>query len=214
MLFDGITHVVFDLDGLLIDSEPLWQIAEHAILTEHQKEWNEAIAKNHIGLRLDEAAAVMVRDYQLPMESGVLEADILARMLVLLQTQLTVMPGAQEAIATLQRQGYGLAIASSSALDYIQAAVTAQNWPIPVLASAYEVPKGKPAPDVYLKAVERLGVTAEQCIAFEDSVNGAKAAFAAGLRTVAIPGHGFSADDFAGFTHAVYGALVDVPWPS
>jgi len=210
-MFEGITHIIFDLDGLLIDSEPLWQRAELGILEAHDRAWNDDFAKQHIGLRLDEAAATMVKLYDLPMSATELEHQIFDKMLQLIKTDLEPMPFADDLIKAASER-YTLSIASSSAGNYIQAAVDTLGWTpyIHVMTSAYDVPLGKPAPDVYLAAIEQLGTDAKHCIAFEDSLNGAKAAYAAGIRTVVVPGHGFTANDFADHSHHVVDSLQAV----
>jgi len=211
-LFESITYIIFDLDGLLIDSEPLWQMTEEKVLARYGKNWDESIAHQHIGLRLDAAAAVMVKAYDLQMDYRDLETEILADMFQLIAERLTLMPGANALIQSAHDKGFVLGIASSSREDYIQAVVDQCGWSpyIQAIASGYNVSSGKPAPDVYLQAAQFLQIDPTKGLALEDSVNGSKAAFAAGLRTVAIPGHGFTPADFAGFSHVVLPSLHEV----
>ncbi|MBZ0307241.1 MAG: HAD-IA family hydrolase, partial [Anaerolineae bacterium] len=117
-----------------------------------------------------------------------------------------------EAIRKFYEAGLTLAIASSSSEDYIRAVLHQMNWNpfIKTVASAYHVPRGKPAPDVYLEAARILKAAPASCLAFEDSVNGAKAAQAAQLRVCAVPGHDFTMYDFEGIADAVYPSLDDV----
>jgi HAD superfamily hydrolase (TIGR01509 family) len=206
MYLDGITHVIFDLDGLLIDSEPLWKIAEQAALGRHGKAWDAVVAQQHVGVRVDEVAQIMVRAYGLDVAPAAFADEILADVIALLEADTPVMPGAQAAIQTFYDQGYPLAIASSSPEDYIRAVVQRQGWGdyIGIIASGFHVPRGKPAPDVYLHAANLLGATPSACLALEDSLNGAKAAHAAQMRTVAIPGHGFEAAHFEGVADATF----------
>lgn len=211
-LFHNITHIIFDLDGLLIDSEPLWYRAEDIALQTYGKRWDMEIAKRHTGVRMDESAAIMIEGYGLDTDAVTLERQVIDEMLILLAKELIILPGADELIKQAHTQGLTLAIASSSMESYIQAVVDRSGWQpfISVIASAYNVPRGKPAPDVYLQAIELLGAQADQCIAFEDSVNGAKAARDAGMRCVAIPGHGFVPADYDNIAHHVYPSLLDV----
>ncbi len=204
--FDHITHILFDLDGLLIDSEPLWEEAEDHVLLQYVAVLDPAIRQAHIGLRLDEAAQVMVEGYGLRLSVAELEALILDEMFALLRTRPLAMSGADEVLRACHAAGYPIGIASSSRLDYIQTALDRLNWSpmVRALASAYETPRGKPAPDVYLLGLERLGAAAETCLALEDSTNGARAAYAAGLTTVAIPGSAFDPATFTPFSHHQY----------
>lgn len=211
-LFDQISHVIFDLDGLLIDSEPLWKIAEQKALAEYNTVWRLEIARQHIGVRIDEAAMIMVKGYQMEVAAKELAARVMAHMLEQISQNLTVMSGAGEAIQKFHEAGLRLAIASSSSEDYIQEVLHQMGWTpfIDTVTSAYHVPRGKPAPDVYLEATRILGAHPMACLAFEDSVNGAKAAQAAQLRVCAIPGHDFSPSDFEGIADVTYPSLNDV----
>lgn len=211
-LFENITHIIFDLDGLLIDSEPLWQASEEVVLAEYGKAWDHDIARSHIGVRLDECAVIMVKAYGLDLEPKVLETRIMTRMFEMVVEKLVIMPGAHELIEQAHQAGLILAVASSSPENYIRHVVQAAGWSayIQVMASGFNVPRGKPAPDVYLEAARMLQVEPHKAISFEDSINGAKAAQAAGLRCVAIPGHGFVPEDFAGIADWVLPSLTEV----
>lgn len=212
LLFENITHIIFDLDGLLVDSEPLWKIAEEKALNTHGKHWQPEIARQHIGLRMDEAAAVMVKGYQIPVSASSLADEIIAVMFRLIATDLTAMRGAHEAIEKFHADGLILAIASSSLESYIRRVVHQMGWGsyMQVIASGYNVPRGKPAPDVYLAAAEMLNANVNTCLAFEDSVNGAKAAQAAQMQVCAIPGHDFTPADFVGIADFVLSSLQEV----
>ena len=209
--FDNITHIIFDLDGLLIDSEPLWKIAEDVILNAYNTEWDAEKARHHIGLRIDEVASVMVKLYELPLTPDDMANQLMKEMTSLVNERLETMPGADEAIRTLHESRFTLAIASSSGAEYIQAIVKKMDWGkhISVIASAEHVERGKPAPDVYLLAAELLKVNPVQCLALEDSLNGAKAAHTAGMRVIAIPGHDFSASDFDGIADYIFPSLPE-----
>lgn len=212
-MFDNITHIVFDLDGLLVDSEPLWQKAETVALARNDRTWDAEISQLHVGVRLDDATKVMIDRYQIDVEPSILEAQIFEAMFELLPKELVSMPGANQLIEQAHAAGYPMAIASSSPYDYIVAVVEQMGWGkyIATLASGYQVPKGKPAPDVFLYAAQLLQVDPQACVVFEDSLNGAKAARAAGMLTVAIPGHGFTPQDYTDIAHMTYPSLSDVP---
>jgi sugar-phosphatase len=210
-LFDGITHIIFDLDGLLIDSEPVWGIAEDQVLQRYGKRWDAEIARRHIGLRVDEATGIMIREYGLKTDAHHLATEIYDTMMELLAEATVIMPGADKTIQLMHQRGYTLGIASSSAQSYIESVVDRLGWGgyLAVLASGDSVPRGKPAPDVYLLAAERLGVYPQHCLALEDSLNGAKAAQSAGMRTVVIPGHEFTPPQFQGVADVIYPSLLE-----
>jgi mannitol-1-/sugar-/sorbitol-6-/2-deoxyglucose-6-phosphatase len=211
-LFHNISHIIFDLDGLLIDSEPLWEIAETNILARYGKIWTPEIGRQHIGLRIDEAAVVMVNAYQISLEPQILADEIYAEMLHLIDTSLILMPGAEETLQAFHATGYPLAIASSSSEAYINKVIQKYSWSsyIKVVASGDRVARGKPAPDVYLLAAQQLGVLPANCAALEDSLNGSKAARAAGMTTIAIPGHDFTPQDFDEIAHATFPSLLEL----
>lgn len=206
--------IIYDLDGLLIDSEPMWKIAETKVLARYGTAPRPEVVQTHIGLRIDEASQVMIDSYRIKTTAKVLSEEILGEMYVMLRQSIVKMAGAEEIIPKSHALGYALAVASSSPKDYIELALQSSGWQnyISVIASAYETPKGKPAPDVYILAAQRLGTTPAQCIALEDSVNGARAAQSAGMLTIAIPGEGFTADDFDGIADEVYDSLLTVPY--
>lgn len=211
-LFDSVSHIIFDLDGLLVDSEPLWKLAEQKTLAEYGKVWQIEIARQHIGVRIDQVAEIMVHGYQVDSSPEVFGNRLMEHMFELIASDLQVMSGAVEAIQKFHAAGLTLAIASSSSETYIRAIVEQMNWTdfISIIASACNVPQGKPSPDVYLDAVRMLGTDSTTCLAFEDSVNGAKAAHAARIRVCAIPGHDFHPADFDGIANVVYPSLNDV----
>ena len=214
LALDNITHIIFDMDGTLVDSEPLWQKAEEVILARYDQTWQRDVAKHHIGVRLDEAAQIMVDRYHLPIRSSQLEDEIFAAMLDLIQTELTPMGGVEAFIQTAAEKGYEMGVASSSPLEYIQQIVVRCGWQdyMTHVVSAYQVPNGKPAPDVYLRAAELFAVDPALCLAFEDSLNGAWAAQAAGMRVVAIPGHDFTSGEFDGVADMTVASFTDVMW--
>ena len=212
-LFHGITHIAFDLDGLLVDSERLWQQVEKKIIADSGLAWSEETTRKQVGMRLDEAAAVMVADYGLEIKAEALSQKILDGMLALIAvSDMPLMPYADEMVRGARAAGLIVGVASSSPPEYIAEMMKRCGWDeiMAVTVSGYHVERGKPAPDIYLRAAQLMGCEPGQCLALEDSVNGARAAYAAGLRSVAIPGEGFKHGEFDGFTHAVLPSLKDV----
>jgi HAD superfamily hydrolase (TIGR01509 family) len=200
---------LFDLDGLLIDSEPLWKRAESVVLARLGRSFDHQIAVAHMGMRMSECAAGMVAAYGL--EDCTPErfaTDLVEALLAEFDDGLAAMPGAHEAIRSAADRGV-LAIASGSPLRVIERALDHFGWAphFRVLCSADDVPRGKPAPDVFLEAARRLEVEPARCTVLEDSLNGARAARAAGMRCVAVPGADFDGAQFEGYADLVLESL-------
>ncbi len=208
-----IKAVIFDMDGLLVDSEPVWAIAETAMLAARGIQRDNAIQHKLIGLRSSDFLAGMCAGYGITEPVEALQAEMLEQMVSLIPTEVLARPGAPELLAYLEQNQIPCAIASSSPNRVIDAVVDGQNWGhyFKARVSGDEVTHGKPAPDVYLEAARRLGVVAADCLALEDSVNGARAAVAARMLTYAIPDNYHTPHSaFDGVTANVYDSLYDV----
>lgn len=181
--------VIFDMDGLLVDSEPIWHEAETELIESRGHIYTAEARAQIIGLRLDEFVEKLHTIYNFTESHDAIIQEVTDRMLALIPVRVTVKPGAQELIDYVVSQGLPVAIASSSPLSIIEATVQSQNWQdiIPVRCSADDVGRGKPAPDVYLKAAELLGMAPTDCLALEDSPPGARAAVSAGMVCYAVP---------------------------
>jgi HAD superfamily hydrolase (TIGR01509 family) len=206
-----IRAVVFDLDGLLVDSEPHWQVAETAFLDAHGFAFDPALAKRYAGLRLRDVVGVIQRACGFPGDADRLAEELLARLLAEYDRGLSACPGA---CAVLQLLGarYPMAIASSSPLEVIRFVAHKFGWDrvLTAICSGDEVPHGKPAPDVFLLAATRLGVPPNTCCAFEDSLAGVRAAKCAGMRCIAVPTPAFgSAEEFSALADLVLTSLID-----
>ena len=204
--------IIFDLDGLLVDSEPHWQTAETALLEAYGHSYNSALAQRYAGLRLRDVIGIMQRECGIPGDPGRLAADLLARLLCEYDRGLSACSGADAAIRRLGSR-YPLAIASSSPLEVIRSVARKFGWDgsLAALCSGEEVPCGKPAPDVFLLAATRLGVPPEACCVFEDSLAGLRAARAAGMRCIAVPTHAFgTVEEFARLADLVLASLTDL----
>ena len=199
----ALAAVIFDMDGLLVDTERLQFGASDLVLRDLRgvtlpREVMTAL----VGLRSDECWAYLRERYGLAESIEELEAAQTAYYAPMLREQVESMPGARELVDALHERGYPLAIASSSPLWQIEAVVDRLNLRdvLAAVASGEEVPHGKPAPDVYLLAAERLGVPPVRCLALEDSGPGTAAAKAAGMSVIAVPsaetaGHSFEQAD-------------------
>lgn len=184
--FDAI---IFDMDGLLVDSEVVWQKAEQALLAERGYEYTDEVRENIIGKRLDEFMTYLHDHYQFTETVEELIDELIERMLNLIPVEVNARPGAQAMIDYVVKNNIPHAIASSSAMVIINATLQAQGWDenFPIRCSADDDKNGKPAPDVYLRAAQRVGVAPERCLALEDSPNGSRAAVAAGMTCYAVP---------------------------
>ena len=200
------------MDGLLIDSEPLWRIAEIEALSAVGLPITEEDALETTGLRTDEVVELWHARYPWadPPKKAV-EARIISRLIALVRERGEPMPGVQEALEALSAAGYPLAIASSSASEIIAATVEMLGIGayFGVMQSAEHEPFGKPHPGVYIEAARALGVEPRLCLAFEDSPNGVIAAKAARMTCIAVPDPALAEDRRFGAADLVLGSLAD-----
>lgn len=204
--------VVFDLDGLLVDSEPLWRRVERAVFAEVGVDVSEEEARSTTGLRIDEVVAHWAsrRPWIGPAVQEVVDR-VVAGMVAGLRVETVPQPGVEHALALASGLGVPLALASSSPAAVIDAALDHLGWRavFAVVESAEHLPRGKPDPGVYLAAAGRLGVDPGACTAVEDSPNGARAAKAAGMRCVAVPAAEHR-DEVAGVADVVLASLASL----
>jgi len=195
--------VIFDMDGLLVNTEPLAFGASSRVLEErYGVSIPHDVMVSLVGLRADECWNRLRALYGLRESNEELEELQAAYYAPMLREQAAAMPGACDLVATLHAAGYPLAIASSSPLWHIETVMDRLDIRamIATWASGFEVARGKPAPDVYLLAAERLGVAPACCVALEDSGPGTQAAKNAGMYAIAVPsaeteGHSFARAD-------------------
>jgi HAD superfamily hydrolase (TIGR01509 family) len=187
---NGVEAVVFDLDGVIIDTEEVWEEVRRDYVAEHGREFLPDSQDRMMGMSTGEWSAHLADEVGVPRTAEEVAADVLGRMAGRYREALPLIPGSVETVRALAAR-YRLALASSSARILIdQVLATAGLTDVfEVTLSTEEVPRGKPAPDVYLTAVAKLGLTPEVCAAVEDSSNGLRSAAAAGLTVIAVP-HG------------------------
>jgi mannitol-1-/sugar-/sorbitol-6-/2-deoxyglucose-6-phosphatase len=182
--------VIFDMDGVLIDSEPFWREAEIEVFARAGVVLTEADCLLTVGMRIQEVAAFWFarRPWQGPPPEA-LAMEILAGVIDRVRSRGAPMPGLDAAIRLIRGSGLALALATSSAAPLIDAVLDRLDLRsvFSVVCSAEDEPLGKPHPGVYLTAAGRLGVPPASCIAVEDSIHGVTAAKAAGMRCIAIP---------------------------
>lgn len=191
-----IAAVVLDMDGLLIDTEPVWRTAAREVLANLGIDLTEADLLDTTGVRVDEMTAAFLTRHPAPAPAPPVPLDLSPAQVADRITDLVVdyvaregepMPGVPEAIALFGRLGLRLAIASSSPERLIDAVCARLKLDIDIRCSALDEPRGKPAPDVYLAAARRLRLTPARCLAVEDSPAGVVAAKDAGMTCVAVP---------------------------
>jgi mannitol-1-/sugar-/sorbitol-6-/2-deoxyglucose-6-phosphatase len=210
-LLAGSDAVIFDMDGLLIDSEPTWRRSEIEVFAEVGVTLTEAMCRETTGLRIDE---VVAHHYgRAPWEGTsvpALAARIVDRMIEEVTARGAPLPGAVEAIERLSARGVPLGLASSSPRRLIDATLARLSVAarFAAITSAEDDRYGKPHPSVYLRAAEALGAAPTRCLVFEDSLNGVIAAKAARMRCVAVP----ESDPAPGFAvaDALLGSLRDL----
>jgi len=183
-----IEAVVFDLDGVLIDSEPVWEQARRQVVAEHGGHWAADAQQRLMGMSTGEWAAYLSEDLGVGLPSETIAALVIERMAARYTEHLPLMPGAVEAVRRLAaRWPLGLASSSSpSLIDTVLDAADLRQYFVTTL-STEQVAHGKPAPDIYLAVCGLLGREPQTCAAVEDSTNGLRSAAAAGLRVIAIP---------------------------
>ena len=205
--------VIYDLDGLLIDSEPCWEQAEMEVLRSVGVPLTPEQCHETTGLRLDEAVAYWAARHPW---TGVSLEDvvrrILQRVLALLAERAPLKPGVRESLEVVRRAGLRVALASSSPLALIEGALdrVGLRGVFEQVVSAEGERFGKPHPGVYLTAAARLGVNPGTCVALEDSVNGVLAATGAGMRCIAVPERWPVVDPRFSTAHAVIRSLFEL----
>lgn len=205
--------IIFDMDGLLVDTEPVWEEAETEVMESLGVKVDPDVRSRLVGLRNDEFLGQMRQIYNIQISSEALQNAVLERMLELVPEKAEPKPGAVEMLRFTQDYAIPVAIASSSPRVVIEAVVASRGWAeiIPVRCSAEFLPKGKPAPDVYLHAAQELGISPLHCLALEDSPTGARAAVAAGMICYAVPDLSHtSIEAFTGVTDHIFDTLHDV----
>lgn len=184
---------IFDMDGLLIDSEPLWRRAERAAFARVGLDLTDDDCRRTTGLRSDEVIGYwFVRHPWTGLSQEEVVRDLEDRVADLIRTRGEALPGVYDAVRSIRDAGYRLALASSSSHEIIRVVLTALELEdtFEVVCSGADEVRGKPDPAVYHTAIRLLGVDAADAVAFEDSVAGVQAAHNAGLFVIAVPAAG------------------------
>ena len=183
-----ISAVVFDLDGVVVDTEQVWDEVREALVRERGGRWHAGAQAAMMGMSSSEWSRYMHEELELAEAPTEINDEVVRRMLARYRERLPLLPGAVEAVERLAAE-FRLGVASSSNRPLIEAVLESARIArhFAATVSSEEVAHGKPAPDVYLEAARRLGVEPDRCAAVEDSANGLRSARAAGMRVLAFP---------------------------
>jgi len=183
-----IEAVVFDLDGVLIDSEPVWEQVRRAYVAEHGGRWPGDAQDRLMGMSTPEWARYLTEEAEVDQPPEEVATAVVAQMADRYAQELPLIPGALEALGRLGAR-WPLGLASSAPRSLIDSVLATADLThrFAVTVSTEEVAQGKPAPDVYRAAVDGLALPPARCGAVEDSTNGLLAAAAAGLLVIAVP---------------------------
>jgi HAD superfamily hydrolase (TIGR01509 family) len=204
-----IEAVIFDLDGVIIESEQVWERVRRRFTELHGGHWRQDSSRRMMGLSTREWTRYLTAELGVQMSDEDVADQVIHEMKVVYDRDLPLVPGAAAAVRELSAR-WPLAVASGSPLSLIDAVLEGASirGEFQLLLSCDEVAAGKPAPDVYLEAARRLNVSVEGCVVVEDSSNGIKSAASAGASIIAIPNRMYPPDEAVlGLADAV---LVDI----
>ncbi|UQS21674.1 HAD family phosphatase [Amycolatopsis thermalba] len=205
--------VVFDLDGVLVDSEQTWDEVRRAVVAEYGGSWTATATRAMQGMSTPEWARYLVEHLGARLTPERIAEVVIDAMAHRYAGGPPVLPGAADAVRAVGER-YPVTIASSSPPVLIEAFLTATDLTglVEVAISSEQVAAGKPAPDVYLEAARRLGVDPAKCAAVEDTTNGLKSALAAGMTVYAVPNPHFPPDPAVlERVHRVLDTVADLP---
>ena len=210
----SLEAVVFDLDGVLIESEEIWDDVRERYIRERDGRYDAEAQRAMMGMSSTEWSRYIHDELGVPTSPAEINADVVRLMEAQYRERLPLVPGAVEVVREIAAT-YLLAVASSSNRQLIDAVleISGLGAAFRATVSSEEVARGKPAPDVYLEAARRIDVAPERCLAVEDSHNGIRSAKAAGMRVVAIPNPGYPPDPPAlAEADVVLQTIADLTW--
>jgi HAD superfamily hydrolase (TIGR01509 family) len=187
-----VDAVIFDLDGVLIDSEQVWNDARRRYVLEQGGRWHDRAQQDMMGMSSTEWSRYLRNELGVHRTPDEISSDVARRLGALYRERLPLEPGAGEAVERVAAR-WPLALASSSNRELIDLVLELSNLAahFEATVASEEVARGKPAPDVYLEAARRLGAEPSACVAIEDSRNGILSAVAAGIQVIAVPNRAF-----------------------
>ncbi|MEM7531312.1 MAG: HAD family phosphatase [Chloroflexota bacterium] len=206
-----IEGVIFDMDGLLVDSEPVWDRARAALAAQYGKSWTTADHHNVMGVSTAEWTEYMINHFGATMPPEEMQKLVIDQMVAMYNERIPFFPGAVELVQTVAANyPTGLASGSPRQLIDIVTGYEAFEGCFQVILSADEIGKGKPAPDVYLATAERMGIDPIKCACLEDSGFGILSGKAAGMMVIAVPDERFPpVDEYLAKADIVLGSLAD-----
>jgi HAD superfamily hydrolase (TIGR01509 family) len=194
--------IIFDMDGLMIDSEPLWWRVERQIAKEHGQTWTDELAHACVGKGLPNVIVTMQRELDIPLEVEPGVAQLVETFIARID-ELELHRGCLELMAAADAAALPMAVASSSTMNLIRAVLArfeiADRFAATVSGDSVE--NAKPAPDIFLRAAELLDLPPAECVVLEDSIAGVRAANAAAIPVIAVPE--FNVDQFGPLTDHV-----------
>jgi HAD superfamily hydrolase (TIGR01509 family) len=184
----GPQAVLFDMDGLIIDSEPLWFQVETDVMTRLGATWTEADQQELLGSSLPNSVRYFLERAKAPADPAQIAEWMIGGIVAKVRERgVTIMPGAAELVAEVEAAGLPYALVTSSQRGLVDAVLARTGLRFPVVVCANDVTYGKPDPESYLLAAKRLGAEPGRCLVLEDSTTGVTAAEAAGCQVVAVP---------------------------
>jgi HAD superfamily hydrolase (TIGR01509 family) len=186
----SLQAVLWDMDGLLVDTEPLWTVAERELAERLGGVFTATMKAAIVGTRLDVAVPLFLQHLGLPVTPEAVQDSagwLLSRMVELFEQPLPLRPGAAELLAAVDAAGLPQALVSSSYRVLVDAVLAHGTGPFATTVAGDEVLRGKPHPEPYLTAAARLGVDPARCVVLEDSPAGVASGAAAGCAVVAVP---------------------------
>jgi HAD superfamily hydrolase (TIGR01509 family) len=183
---------IFDLDGLLLESEQVWNAAKERLTRERGGRWRPEAQQAMLGMSSPEWSRYMHDELGVPLSPPEISSEVVSLLSEEYEHELPLLPGADEAVRRIGGR-WPLGLASSSNREIIDMVLRRTGWSevFSATVSSEEVERGKPAPDVYLEAARRLRASPERCCAIEDSSVGLRAAQAAGMIVIAIPNRAY-----------------------
>lgn len=214
-----ITTCIFDMDGVLLDSEPFWRQAEREVFATVDVHLTEQDCIDTMGIRIDEVVAL--RYSQKPWDSphqDIVAQRIVARVAEIVTATGRPLPGVHEAIAFLRQQNLALGLATSSSSVLVEATLSALGLSkaFDCVHSAEHEPYGKPHPAVYLHTAAKMGANPLECLAIEDSLTGVISAKAARMQVIAVPEAAVAQDPRFTLADFRLSSLIELPsiWPA
>lgn len=184
----GPDAVLFDMDGLLVDSEPLWFESEADVMARLGGTWTRQDQENLLGSALDRSVRYFLDRAAVPADPEQVAEWLVAGVIERVRDRgVTVMPGAAELVAEVAASGLPYALVTSSQRRFVDAVLSRTGMRFPVIVTGNDVSRSKPSPEPYLLAARRLAADPGRCLVLEDSPTGAAAAEAAGCFVVAVP---------------------------